>query len=172
MTTEQERHVFCAWCWRAVPAHGDTYIPMPHPDTLGNPCRGEAMCGATTYSVGTPPCERDKGRAFAYAVPSARDIEAVLAERSAEAEALRAEVARLRKELDAARAARDVFIGATANLAVASVLDDDEVTRLRATARALYRHAAGESVGVDALDEAMRHGREIHEAEAAGEVSS
>lgn len=89
--TTQERHVFCAWCWRAVPAHGDTYIPRPHLDTRGEPCRGEAMCGATTYSVGTPPCERDKGCAFAYAVPSARDIEIVLAERSAEAEELRAE---------------------------------------------------------------------------------
>lgn len=46
-----------------------------------------------------------------------------------------------------------------------------EAMRLRTTARALYRHAAGESVDADALDEAMRHGREIDEAATAAEAS-
>lgn len=106
MATEQEMHVFCAWCWRAVPAHGNTYVPRPHPDTLGKPCRGEAMCGATTYSVGTPPCARvdDDAHMPVIALPSSVDCAVALAERSAEADALRAEVERWRHLL--ARAAR------------------------------------------------------------------
>lgn len=174
--TTQERHVFCAWCWRAVPAHGDTYVPRPHHDTLGKPCRGETMCGATTYSVGTPPCERGEPRtfAFAYAVPDAATIEAVLAERSAETEALRAEAARLRRLLAAYHCADDgawPLIDSMDRLAAAAThLLDDHNCDEEGNEEVRFAIATARQVAA-AVRSAMRHGREIDEAATATEAS-
>lgn len=141
----------------------------------------------------------DRRTEHVIALPSSVDCAVALAERSAENEALRAEndrvaglylaaqAERAQAEIDASHAhsgwaqeraanrqLREERSGARSELirlALEAITAADETTRLRATARALYRHAAGESVDADALDAAMCHGREIDEAATAAEAS-